>query len=154
MANGVLAVSIYKRRTLVWKVKKHPEHKSSPGSECEAGPSAISSEPPLRASCSASLGWRFQVERCLFSSNIPCPGWFSPVFISPDTRSWYFRRSWHLGLTFTVLLGHMTETRLVNPSPDLLPLQDPSMVSWEPPPLYSAVQAEGFLPVPTPSRFT
>lgn len=47
---------------------------------------------------------------------------------------------------------HGPETRLVDPSPDLLPLRDPSVVYWEHPPPHSAAQAERFLPISTLSR--
>lgn len=79
------------------------------------------------------------------------------IFSSPRLSScpvlvFCFRSSWHLGLPFRVLLGHTSETRLIDPLPDLLPLRDPSIVYWEHLPPHSTIQAEGFLPAPTLSR--
>lgn len=75
----------------MWRVKKLiPEHTSETRVWTWGCLRAVSSEPPLRALGSASSGWGSWVEWCLFSGDIPCPGWFSPALASPHAQSWCF----------------------------------------------------------------
>lgn len=61
---------------------------------------------------------------------------------------------WRLGLLLTDLLNFLSDTKLLDSSPDLLLLCDPFSVSWEHSPLHSAVQATGFLAASTLSYLT